>query len=778
MADIATLGLKVKAEGIDTANRSLDELTRKAGSAEKAATGLGRSASSLTTPFAALRVAFTGALAAASIGSIGSLADEWSDLSSRVNLAAGSIEAGAAVMERLKQVANDTYSSLRLTTEGYIENATTLRALGKSTQDALDYTAALNNAMVISGAKAERAASVQNALSKAMALGKLSGDQLNTVIANGGAVTEALAEELGVSVLQLRALGTQGKITGDVIYNALTKRAEEFAEKAGEMPATIGDAFQRIQNNVLSFVGGIDQASGASGALAEVLLSVADHVDRIIVTVGTAVTAFGTYYAASMGVAAVATGGLTGALVLLRRALIATGIGALVVAAGELVYQLLEARKASDSWGEAFAKVGQRIKLIYEGLQWSFYALVDGMKSAWANGMAFILKSTQTTFGPIAKLLGVAFGGFDEAVANLRANAKDFAANAADQIAVAGEKFTAAFAKFDTNVFSDLSNDGGVAVKSLGEVSKAANKAADDYKRIVQSAQQRIDQLNQEASLVGMAGVAADTMRMKLDLLHQAQEKGLKLTPKQKAELNGLADAYGVAAQKVAELQLAEEARFERAQLFRSPIDARIASDLRNAGLEMDSVAGQAYASYVKLTDQISTAKDGAKEFASGFINDLLNGKSAIESVANALKKLGDKLIDMALDEMINGLFKNLMGVFNMGGGGAIGALSGQLAASGGIGLFADGGVTNKPAIFGEAGPEAAVPLPDGRTIPVTINSPQGGGGTINSGNVYNFTGTSEEFQQFKKFVQERDRQFDSRAQNAVTKGNKQNRFR
>ena len=37
------------------------------------------------------------------------------------------------------------------------------------------------------------------------------------------------------------------------------------------------------------------------------------------------------------------------------------------------------------------------------------------------------------------------------------------------------------------------------------------------------------------------------------------------------------------------------------------------------------------------------------------------------------------------------------------------------------LGYFAKGGVTNQPSIFGEAGWEAAVPLPDGRTIPVTI---------------------------------------------------------
>ena len=38
---------------------------------------------------------------------------------------------------------------------------------------------------------------------------------------------------------------------------------------------------------------------------------------------------------------------------------------------------------------------------------------------------------------------------------------------------------------------------------------------------------------------------------------------------------------------------------------------------------------------------------------------------------------------------------------------------------------YAKGGIANDPtgrSIFGEAGPEAAVPLPDGRTIPVGIS--------------------------------------------------------
>lgn len=777
MADLATLGVVVKADGIVATTQQLDGLSASADKAGVSANKVGTSFSSLTGPLGALKAAFAGAIAAAGIGSLSTLADEWSDLSSRASLAAGSVEKGAAVMERLKTIANDTYSSLRLTTEGYIENATTLRALGKSTEQALTYTAALNNAMVVSGARGERAASVQRALSQAMALGKLSGDQLNTVIANGGAVTQALADELGVSVLELRKLGSQGKITGDVIYNALTKRAEELAEKAADMPATIGDAFQRIQNNVLSFVGGMDQASGASGALAEILLTVANHVDRIIVTVGTAVTAFGTYYVGAMAAAAIATNGLSGALTLLRRSLIATGVGALVVAAGELVYQLLEARRASDSWGEAFSKVAGRVRILMEGVKALFLAGTDALKAAWLGAMAVILKSTETTFGAIAPLIGATFGGFGDTIKELNADAKDFASYAGIQMEFAGEKFAEAFAKFDSGALADLSNDAGAAAKNIGEVDKAAKKAADSYASIVLAAKERLAQMELEEQLVGRTGVAADVMRMKLDMLYDAQKKGLTLSAAQKAELNGLADAYGVVAERVAALQLMEEARFERAQLFRSPIDASIAADLRNAGIEMDSVAGQAYASFKRTTDQISQAKDATKQFASGFISDVLNGKSAVEALGNALQNLANKLIDMALDSAINSLFGNLGGLF---GGGGMGMNFFPVAPSSGpIGLFADGGVSTKPAIFGEAGPEAAVPLPDGRTIPVTLNSGAGVGGgaeNINSGNVYNFTGTSEEFQQFKKFVLERDKQFNARAVNAVQKGAKQNK--
>jgi tape measure domain-containing protein len=221
------------------------------------------------------------AAGAFSIRQVVDYADTWTDLRSRVDLATGSQERGAAVMERLADMARRTYSSLGQTTESWLANATALRELGLSTAASLDFTEALNNAMVVSGARAERAASVQNALSKAMALGTLSGENLNTVIASGGRVAELLAAELGVNVNQLRSLGSQGAITGEVIRSALVGNLELLREEAESMPATIGDAFTLMGNAALRLVGTWDQMAGASATVAEAIILLADNLERL-----------------------------------------------------------------------------------------------------------------------------------------------------------------------------------------------------------------------------------------------------------------------------------------------------------------------------------------------------------------------------------------------------------------------------------------------------------------------------------------------------------------
>ena len=330
------------------------------------------------------------AAGAFSVRQVVQYADTWTDLRSRVDLATGSQEKGAAVMERLADMARRTYSDLGQTAESWIANSTALRELGLSTRESLDFTEALNNAMVVSGAKAERAASVQNALSKAMALGSLQGVNLNTVIQTGGRVAELLAEELGTTVSGLREMGKQGLITGDVIRTALVGNLELLREEADSMPATIGDAFTLIGNAALQLVGTWDQLLGASSMVADALILLADNLDRLA-SIGIAFAAFmaGRWVAAFVA-ARLATFSLATALTVLRTAIIRTGIGALIVAAGELIYQFSSLVKSVGGIGTAFKLLWGVAKESAGRIGLAFQAAFALLSAAWEGYRALV----------------------------------------------------------------------------------------------------------------------------------------------------------------------------------------------------------------------------------------------------------------------------------------------------------------------------------------------------------------------------------------------------
>lgn len=298
--EAAALGLKVTGvDSIDRASTSLDKLAQSGKTAESAASSLNSSSRNSTKALAdvsresdrasrsmsalasAIRPVAAGLAAAFSVRSLAQYADSWSDMTSLVRVNIGAHEDAAEVMERLADIARSTYSSLELTAQGFAQNAFTLNALGKTTKQQLDYTAALNNALVVSGAKGQQAQIVQDSLNRAMAEGSLRGQELQNVLNYGSTVAALLAEELGVNVTQLREVAKEGRITADVIFNALVKNMELLEETAETMPATIGDAFLLMRNSVLQAVGVFDQANGISEAFAENLVSVADAIRKV-----------------------------------------------------------------------------------------------------------------------------------------------------------------------------------------------------------------------------------------------------------------------------------------------------------------------------------------------------------------------------------------------------------------------------------------------------------------------------------------------------------------
>ena len=112
-----------------------------------------------------------------------------------------------------------------------------LRPLGTSLAQIETVYKGFNAVALASGTSAEAASGAFLQLSQALGSGRLQGDEFRSVAEQVPGILKLVADEMGVTVGQLKQLGSDGKITSDVLINALAKGFEENKNKIGELLA-------------------------------------------------------------------------------------------------------------------------------------------------------------------------------------------------------------------------------------------------------------------------------------------------------------------------------------------------------------------------------------------------------------------------------------------------------------------------------------------------------------------------------------------------------------
>jgi tape measure domain-containing protein len=169
---------------------------------------------------------------------------------------------------------------------------------------------------------------------------------------------------------------------------------------------------------------------------------------------------------------------------------------------------------------------------------------------------------------------------------------------------------------------------------------KDAKVQLDSYERLTAAIKERTGAIEAETAAQASLnptledyGFAVEKARAEYDLLTAAQEAGLTITPELRAQIDTLSTAYANAS--AASAQLAES-------------QGRVA----DAAAEFNALG---------------------RDVLGGFISDMQNGVSAADALSNALGKVGDKLLDIALNS-----------IFSPQGGGA-GGLAGLIGQALGL---------------------------------------------------------------------------------------------
>lgn len=180
-----------------------------------------------------------------------------------------------------------------------------------------------------------------------------------------------------------------------------------------------------------------------------------------------------------------------------------------------------------------------------------------------------------------------------------------------------------------------------------------AQRAANAYRDLLKSADDRIGQLRLETELMGQFGVATDAARFRLDLLQQSEDKGRSLTEKQRAEIEQKVSLYEKYSKILAETKLQQDllnsARFSSL----SKQDQQIVTMLRQYGLPEDLTSSNA--GMIRQSLQGQEIADGVKSFGMQFSNGLISeGKSLGEAFGDAVRTAAANQMQKALESVFS----------------------------------------------------------------------------------------------------------------------------
>ena len=355
-------GGRQAAASVRETRRSVAELTDQMESAKATALGL--------------TGAFAGAFAT---GHLISLADEWNSVNARLKQASQSTDDFTSSQKQLMDISQKTGTSFSDNANLFSRSAASMREYGYSSSQVLDITEAISTGLKLSGANAQESSSVITQFSQALAQGVLRGEEFNAVNESGDRVIRALAAGMGVARKDLKSMADQGQLTIDKVVPALISQLGKLRNEYGELPQTVSSSATKVENAFMQWVGGANEASGATNTLTGLLDGVANNIDQVATAAGALVAVGAARYLGNMALgASSATAGIINAAkseVALAEAQV-RGTQVSTARARAAVYRAQQALAAARGT-DAQAAAEKRLSLAQESLNRNIQARVS-----------------------------------------------------------------------------------------------------------------------------------------------------------------------------------------------------------------------------------------------------------------------------------------------------------------------------------------------------------------------------------------------------------------
>lgn len=188
----------------------------------------------------------------AGINKVLNISDELASTKARLNLI---VDDGGSVSELEQKI----MASAQRSRAAYFDTASAIASMGANAKSAfsgndelIGFMEQINKQFVIGGASAQGQAAAMLQLTQAMGAGALRGEELNSILENAPGIARAIEDYMGAAEGSIKKYAEEGKITAEVVKNAMFAAADETNAKFESMPKTWEQIWTSMKNKALS----------------------------------------------------------------------------------------------------------------------------------------------------------------------------------------------------------------------------------------------------------------------------------------------------------------------------------------------------------------------------------------------------------------------------------------------------------------------------------------------------------------------------------------------
>lgn len=249
-----------------------------------------------------------GSYLSSGISDVMKYADSYTELQNRIRLVTNSQTAMVAATESVFDISLKTNQAVGATAQIYQRFAQNADRLNLSQLQVSELTETVAKSVAISGASAGAAEAALMQFGQALGSAELRGDELNSVIEQTPGLADAVAKGLGTTTGELKNLAKAGQLDIHTVIQALVKARDTVDNDFNKRVKSLSMSFTNLETSITKFSGEANSALGVTQKLATGVDFVSDHLQELIIGLGSLTAALAIGHLSKYGLELLKTG--------------------------------------------------------------------------------------------------------------------------------------------------------------------------------------------------------------------------------------------------------------------------------------------------------------------------------------------------------------------------------------------------------------------------------------------------------------------------------------